>query len=71
MLLGKKFTRIKRSFNSSSFEVAFTGKDGEEIKLPRKLNMLAVVSIYGKVNKKAVVKECEKFNKFRELQDKL
>ena len=71
MLLGKKYTRIKRSLNASSYEVTFAGKDGEEIKLPRKLNMLAVICIYSKVNKKAVVKECEKFNKLRELQNKL
>ena len=71
MLLGKKYTRLKRSFNASYYEVTFAGKDGEEIKLPRKLNMLAVLSLYEKVNHKALVKECEKFNKFRELQDKL
>ena len=71
MLLGKKLTRIKRSFNASKFEIQFSKSNGEEIKLPRKLNMLAIVSMYGKVNKKAVVKEAKKFNKSRELQNKL
>ena len=71
MLLGKKYTRIKRNFNASYFKVEFTKQTGEKIILPRKLNMLAVVSMYAKVNHKAVVKECEKFNKVREQQKSL
>ena len=72
MLLGKKYTRIKRNSNASYFKVGFTDKQtGEKIILPRKLNMLAVVSMYAKVNHKAVVKECEKFNKVREQQKSL
>lgn len=72
MLLGKKYTRLKRSFNASYFKVEFTDKQtGEKIILPRKLNMLAVVSMYAKVNRKAVTREAEKFNKLRQQQNKL
>lgn len=63
MLLGKKYTRIKRSFNAATFEVSFRKKDDSQIKLPRKLNMLAVVSMYSKVNQKAVNRECKKLIK--------
>ena len=63
MLLGKKYTRIKRAFNAATFEVSFTRQDDSQIKLHRKLNMLAVLSMYGKVNQKAVERECVKLKK--------
>lgn len=72
MLLGKKYTRIKRNFNESYLKVGFTDKQtGEKIILPRKLNMLAVVSMYAKVNHKAVIREAEKFKQIREQQKNL
>ena len=61
MLLGKKYTRIKRKMNAATIEVSFTRRDGTTIKLPRKLNMLAVLSMREKVNQKAAERETEKF----------
>lgn len=64
MLLGKKYTRIKRKMNAATIEVRFTRSDGTEIKLPRKLNMLAVLSLSQRVsNKAAVERETNKFVK--------
>lgn len=65
MILGKKYTRIKRAFNAATIEIGFAKSNGDKIKLPRKLNMLAVISLREKVSKKAVKEECEKFNKRR------
>ena len=42
MLLGKKFTRIKRSLNAGEYYVQFVTDQGKRIRLPRKLNMLAL-----------------------------
>lgn len=61
MLLGKKYTRIKRELNAATIEVSFTRRDGTTIKLPRKLNMLAVLSMREKVNQKAAERETNKF----------
>ena len=61
MLLEKLYTRIKRSFHAKNVEVTFQDKEGKTIHLPRKLNMLAVVSIYRKVNQKAVKRESLKY----------
>lgn len=61
MLLGKKYTRIKRKMNAATIEVSVTRRDGTTIKLPRKLNMLAVLSMREKVNQKAAERETEKF----------
>lgn len=63
MLLGKKYTRIKRKMNAATIEVRFTRSDGTEIKLPRKLNMLAVLSLSQRVSKAAVERETDKFVK--------
>lgn len=64
MLLGKRYTRIKRKLNASVMKVTFERKDdGSTIELPRKLNMLAVLSMSEKVNNKAVEREIEKFKK--------
>jgi len=64
MLLGKKYTRIKRAYNATVFKVTFTRKeDGTAIELPRKLNMLAVLSLGERVNQKAVEREIRKFEK--------
>lgn len=62
MLLGKIYTRIKRDWNAATFEVQFNKADGSTIKLPRKLNMIAVVSMFRKVKIKTVIKYTEKFN---------
>ena len=61
MLLGKRYTRIKRKMNAKTLKVEFTRPDGSTIKLTRKLNMIAVVSLYYKVNKKTVQKVTYKF----------
>ena len=64
MLLGNKYSRIKRKLNASVMKVTFERKDdGSTIELPRKLNMLAVLSLSEKVNDKAVEREIEKFKK--------
>ena len=63
MLLGKKYTRIKRACNAATIKVSLTAQDGTTINLPRKLNMLAVLSVHGLVNKKAADREIDKFIK--------
>ena len=68
MLLGKKYTRIKRALNAGQLYVSFRAEDGTEIRLPRKLNMLAVLSIHEKVSKKATEAETRKFK--RKLKQK-
>ena len=62
MLLGKRYTRIKRDWNAAIIKVEFTKSDGSTIKLPRKLNMIAVVSMFHKVKIKTAIKYAEKFN---------
>jgi len=61
MLLGKRYTRIKRKMNAKILKVEFSRSDGSTIKLSRKLNMIAVVSLYYKVNKKTAQKVAYKF----------
>lgn len=61
MLLGKKYTRIKRKINAATIEVSVTQRDGTTIKLPRKLNMLAVLSMRERINQKAAERETDKF----------
>ena len=64
MKLGKRFSRMKHSVNAADINVSFTRKDGSEMpKLPRKLNMLLVLlfSKQGKVNKKATLRELNKY----------
>ena len=68
MLLGKKYTRIKRRCNAAQISVSFRDKCGNEIRLPRKLNMLGVLSLSEKVSKDAVEKEILKFKKRLEQQ---
>lgn len=62
MLLGKRYTRIKRKWNAATLKIEFTRSDGSTIKLPRKLNMIAVVSMFHKVKEKTAIKYTEKFN---------
>ncbi len=47
--------------NAKTLKVEFTRSDGSTIKLSRKLNMIAVVSLYYKVNKKTAQKVAYKF----------
>ena len=61
MLLGKRYTRIKRKLNAKTLYLEFTRTDGVPIKLSRKLNMIAIVSMSGKVKKRTGVKYAEKF----------
>lgn len=63
MILGKRFSRIKRACNAKSIELAWKRKDGTEFKPHRKLAMLIVIGVYGggKVNLKAIEKESQKF----------
>ncbi len=64
MILGKRFSRIKRSVNAADINVSFTRKDGTEMpKFHRKLNMMMVLlfSRQCKVNKKAIKREFKKY----------
>lgn len=48
--------------NAKTLKVEFIRSDGSTIKLPRKLNMIAVVSMSHKVKMKTAIKYAEKFN---------
>ena len=48
--------------NAKTLKVEFTRSDGSTIKMPRKLNMIAVVSMFHKVKIKTAIKYAEKFN---------
>lgn len=68
MKLGKRFSRLKRRYNAGEIRMTFTSKDGKVVLKPhRKLNMLLVLSTIGPVNKKAALKEIEKFNNKNKL----
>ena len=61
MLLGKRYTRIKRKINAATINYVLTKPDGTEIKMPRKLNMLTVLAFHGYSKKKAAITEATKF----------
>jgi hypothetical protein len=63
MLLGKKYTRIKRKLNATEAQLYITTSSGITVRLPRKLNMLGILSLREKVNLKAVNRETDKFVK--------
>ena len=69
MLLGKKYTRLKRSLNAGELYVQFVTKEDQPIRLPRKLNMLAVLSIHEKVSPSAVERETYKFKRKLKQQE--
>lgn len=64
MILGKAYTRIKRSINAEDISITFQRKDGKKMPKPhRKWNMLMVLAIDGhyRVNRKALQKERNKY----------
>ena len=66
MLLGRRYTRLKRNSGAAGIRVEFRDKQGVKLKnLPRKLNMLFVLHILkdGKVNKKALLREFDKYDR--------
>lgn len=64
MILGKRFSRLKRSLNAGSINVTFTRKeDGKVLKPHRKLNMLLALSYYVTVNRKAMQEEVQKMKR--------
>lgn len=67
MLLGKKYTRIKRMINAATINYVLTKPDGTEIKFPRKLKMLTVLALRGCAKKKVVTRECIKFKNTHNL----
>lgn len=69
MLLGKKYTRLKRRLNAAELYVTFVTQDDKSIRLPRKLNMLAVLSIHEKVSPSAVSREIDKFKRKLKQQE--
>lgn len=69
MLLGKKYTRLKRRLNAGELYVTFVTQDDKRIRLPRKLNMLSVLSIHEKVSPSAVKREIDKFERKLKQQE--
>lgn len=67
MILGKKYTRIKRKINAATINYVLTKPDGTKIKFPRKLKMLTVLAFYGCSNKKAATREALKFKNTHNL----
>lgn len=67
MILGKRFAKLKRSICAESIFIELSSKkDGNHLpKLPRKLNMLIVLHVLkdGKVNKKALLREFDKYSR--------
>ena len=63
MILGKAYTKIKRSINAANISITFHRKDDTQMPKPhRKWNMLMVLLAYGyRVNKKALEKEQSKY----------
>ena len=70
MKLGKRFTRLKRRYNAGSITMSFTKHGGEVLKPHRKLNMLLVLSFYGKISNKAMKNEFDKMNLKNGKQEK-
>lgn len=70
MKLGKRFTRLKRRYNAGSITMSFSKNDGTVLKPHRKLNMLLVLSFYGKVSKNAMKNEFDKMNLRNGKQEK-
>lgn len=62
MILGKKFTWLKRRINAGSIDITFTSREDSSVLKPhRKLNMLLILHLtHMRVNKKAVNKELNK-----------
>lgn len=66
MLLGRRYTRLKRTINAESIRIEFRNKEGGKlINTPRKLNILFVLHVLkdGKVNKKALLREFDKYSR--------
>ena len=65
MLLGRRYTRLKRTINAESIRIEFRNKEGGKlINTPRKLNILFVLHVLkdGKVNKKALLREFDRYH---------
>lgn len=65
MILGRRYARLKRNINAGEIRVEFRDKQGVKLmNTPRKLNMLFVLHVLkdGKVNKKALLRELDKYN---------
>ena len=69
MILGRRYARLKRNINAGEIRVEFRDKQGVKLmNMPRKLNMLFVLHVLkdGKVNKKALLRELDKYNRIVE-----
>ena len=69
MILGRRYARLKRYINAGEIRVEFRDKQGVKLmNTPRKLNMLFVLHVLkdGKVNKKALLRELDKYNRIVE-----
>ena len=66
MILGRRYARLKRNINAGEIRVEFRDKQGVKLmNTPRKLKMLFVLHVLkdGKVNKKALLREIDKYSR--------
>ena len=63
MKLGKIYSRLKREANAAEISITFSNKnDGTTLPAPhRKLKMLMLLKLVGKVNKAAYKRELNKY----------
>lgn len=57
---------MKRTFNAESFRIEFKDKEGVQLmNVPRKLKILFLLHVFkmGKVNKKALLRELDKYTR--------
>lgn len=62
MKLGKIYSRLKREANAAEINITFSRSDGTILPAPhRKLKMLMLLNLVGKVNKAAYKRELNKY----------
>lgn len=62
MKLGKIYSRLKREANAAEINITFSRSDGTILPAPhRKLKMLLLLKLTGKVNKAAYKREVHKY----------
>lgn len=62
MKLGKIYSRLKREANAAEISITFSRSDGTTLPAPyRKLKMLMLLKLVGKVNKAAYKRELNKY----------
>ena len=62
MKLGKIYSRLKREANAAEISITFSRSDGSTLPAPhRKLKMLMLLKLVGKVNKAAYKRKLNKY----------